>query len=229
MEASGWNGQAVGDDATAAEVGLPVDDVDETYGVEMKQPPSFETDGVEMKQPPSFETHGVEMKQPPSFETDGVEMKQPPSFEGDATMNTPCFEGVGETRLEGYKRHNPRERKKKTVRGGLGSKRLFQRPSPPGPSQALAQLTPASAGLAPCITPLPNSQDANMNPRQLKRKVRDMEAKELKLTDKVIELEVVLKNKNETIKKHLKRIRLLTEKNSEDRKACNLVSLIQDY
>jgi len=84
--------------------------------------------------------------------------------------------------------------KKKTVRGGLGSKRLFQRPSPPGPSQAFARLSPASAGSAPCITPLPNSQDANMNPRQLKRKVRDMEAQALKLTDKVIELEVALKN-----------------------------------
>jgi hypothetical protein len=68
-----------------------------------------------------------------------------------------------------------------------------------------------------------------MNPRQLKRKVRDMEAKELKFTDKVIELEVELKNKNETIEKHLQHIRLLTEKNSKDRKACNLVSLIQDY
>ena len=56
-----------------------------------------------------------------------------------------------------------------------------------------------------------------------------MEAKELKLTDKVIELEVVLKNKNETIEKHLQHIRLLTAKNSKDRKACNLVSLIQDY
>ncbi len=57
-----------------------------------------------------------------------------------------------------------------------------------------------------------------------------MEAQALKLTDKVIELEVALKNKNETIYKHLKRIRLLNEKNSEDdRKACNLVSLIQDY
>ena len=105
--------------------------------------------------------------------------------------------------------------KKKTVRGGLGSKCLFQRPSPPGPSQAFARLSPASAGLAPCITPLPNSQDANMNPRQLKRKVRDMEAQALKLTDKVIELEVVLKNKNETMDKHLKRIRLLNEKNSD--------------
>ena len=141
--------------------------------------------------------------------------KQPPSFEGDATMNTPCFEGGG---TKGYKRHNPRERKKKTVRGGLGSKCLFQRPSQP------------SEGFAPCITPLPTiSQDANMNPRQLKRKVRDMEAKELKFTDKVIELEVELKNKNETIEKHLQHIRLLTEKNSKDRKACNLVSLIQDY
>ncbi len=54
-----------------------------------------------------------------------------------------------------------------------------------------------------------------MNPRQLKRKVRDMEAQALKLTDKVIELEVALKNKNETIDKHLKRIRLLHEKNSD--------------
>ena len=42
-----------------------------------------------------------------------------------------------------------------------------------------------------------------------------MEAQALKLTDKVIELEVVLKNKNETIDKHLKRIRLLNEKNSD--------------
>ena len=68
-----------------------------------------------------------------------------------------------------------------------------------------------------------------MNPRQLKRKVRDMEAQALKLTDKVIELEVALKNKKETIDKHLKRIRPLNKKNSEDRKACNLVSMIQDY
>jgi hypothetical protein len=55
-----------------------------------------------------------------------------------------------------------------------------------------------------------------MNPRQLKRKVRDMETQALKLTDKVIKLEVALKNKNETIDKHLKRIRLLNEKNSEE-------------
>ncbi len=55
-----------------------------------------------------------------------------------------------------------------------------------------------------------------MNPRQLKRKVRDMEARALKLTDKVIELEVGLKNKNEIIDKHLKCIRLLNEKNSEE-------------
>jgi hypothetical protein len=90
-------------------------------------------------------------------------------------------------------------------------------------------LTPASAGLALCITLLPNSQYANTNPRQLKQKVRDMEAQALTLTDKVIELEVALKNKNGTINKHLKRIRLLNEKHSEDRKACNLVSLIKDY
>ncbi len=42
-----------------------------------------------------------------------------------------------------------------------------------------------------------------------------MDAQALKLTDKVIELEVVLKNKNETIDKHLKRIRLLNGKNSD--------------
>ena len=128
----------------------------------------------------------------------------------------------------GYKRSNP-QAGKKAVSGGLGSKRLYQKPSPPGPSQALAQSTPASAGLALCITPLPNSQDANMNPRQLKRKVRDMEAQALTLTDNVIELEVALKKKNETINKHLKHIRLLNEKHSEDRKACNLVSSIKDY
>jgi hypothetical protein len=40
-----------------------------------------------------------------------------------------------------------------------------------------------------------------------------MEAQALKLMDKVIELEVALRNKNETIDKHLKRIRLLNEKN----------------
>ena len=146
------------------------------------------------------------MKQPPLFETDGEETKQ-----------------------QGYKRHNPRERKKKTVRGGLGSKQLFQRPSPPGPSQALARLTPASAELALCITPLCNLKDANINPLQLKRKESDMEAQALKLTDKVIDLEVVLKNKNATMDKHLTCIRLLNEKHSEDRKACNLVSLFKDY
>ncbi len=43
-----------------------------------------------------------------------------------------------------------------------------------------------------------------------------MEARALKLTDKVIELEVGLKNKNETIDKHLKCIRLSNEKNSEE-------------
>jgi hypothetical protein len=172
----------------------------------MKQPTSFAMDGEEMKQPPLFETAGEEMKQPPLCETDGEETTQ-----------------------QGYKRHNPRERKKKTVRGGLGSKRLFQKPQPPGPSQVLARLTPASAGLALCLTPLPNLKDANINPPQLKQKVRDMEAQALKLTDKMIELEVALKNKNETIDKHLKRIRLLNEKHSEDRKACNLVSLIKDY
>ncbi len=105
---------------------------------ETKQPPLFETDGGEKKQPPLFETDGGETKQPPSFEMDGGNTKLPPLFEGDATMTTPCFEGVDETRLEGYKQHNPRKHKKKTVRGGLVSKCLFQRPSPPGPSQAFA-------------------------------------------------------------------------------------------
>jgi hypothetical protein len=145
------------------------------------------------------------------------------SIETDSKTKQPC------SKQQGYKRHNPLERKKKIVRGRLGSKCLFQKPSPPGPSQALAQLTPASAGLALCITLIPNSQDANMNPRQLKRKVRDMKAQALTLTDKVIELEVALKNKNETIDKHLKHIRLLNEKHSEDRKACNLVSSIKDH
>ena len=56
-----------------------------------------------------------------------------------------------------------------------------------------------------------------------------MEAKELTLADKVIGFEVALKNKNETIDKHLKLIRLLNEKHSEDRKACNFVTSIKDY
>ena len=43
-----------------------------------------------------------------------------------------------------------------------------------------------------------------------------MEAQALKLTDKVIELEVAQKNKIETIDKHLKCSRLLNKKNSEE-------------
>ncbi len=68
--------------------------------------------------------------------------------------------------------------------------------SPPGPSQVLAGLTQVSAGYMPCITPLPNDQDASMNPRQLKQKVRKMETQALNIKDRVIELEVAVKQKD---------------------------------
>ena len=53
MEASGWNGQAVGDEATAAEVRLPVDDGDALEGA---FPPVVlpvdEGDALERARPP---------------------------------------------------------------------------------------------------------------------------------------------------------------------------------
>jgi hypothetical protein len=101
----------------------------------------------------------------------------------------------------GYKRSNPRAGKK-AVRGGLGSKQLYQKPSPPGPSQALAGLTQASD--VPCITPVPNNKDASMTPRQLNRKVKNMETQALNMTDSVIELEVAVKQKDVLIDKYQK-------------------------
>jgi hypothetical protein len=188
----------------------------------------------------------------PSFQDEAARM---PSFDGDFTTRTgeasttrsfqdtaatmPSFEAVSAmtpsidcdasimtmSNIKGYKRHNPRAGKTKTVRGGIGSKRLFQRKSPPGPNQALAGLIEVSVGSGvPCITPLPTS-----NQRQLKRKVREMEAQALKMNDRVIELEVALQQKDLLINKHVKCIRLLNEKNSDDKKARNLVSSIFDY
>jgi hypothetical protein len=140
------------------------------------------------------------------------------SFERDRSMTTTSTISI-------YKRHNPRAGKTKKVRGGLGSKRLFQRKSPPGPSQVLnGQMQASIVGSGvPCITLLP------ANPTQLKRKVRDMEAQALKLNDRVIELEVAVQHKNALKDKHLQHIRLLNEKNSYDRKACNLVSSLLYY
>ena len=76
----------------------------------------------------------------------------------------------------------------------------------------------------PCITPLPTTDQ-----RQLKRKVKEMEAQALKMNDRVIGLEVAVQQKDLLINKYLKRIRLLKEKNSDDKKAHNLVSLIFDF
>ena len=49
------------------------------------------------------------------------------------------------------------------------------------------------------------------------------------MNDRVIELEVAVQQKDLRIDKHVKRIRLLNEKNSDDKKARNLVSSIFDY
>ncbi len=76
----------------------------------------------------------------------------------------------------------------------------------------------------PCITPLPTTDQ-----RQLKRKVKEMEAQALKMNDRVIGLEVAVQQKDLLIDKHLKCIRLLKEKNSDDKKAHNLVSSIFDF
>ena len=139
-------------------------------------------------------------------------------FDRDARITTTST-------IKGYKQHNPRAGKTKRVRGGLGSKRLFQRKSPPGPNQAFAGLTQASVGSGvPCITPLPTTDQ-----RQLKRKVKEMEAQALKMNDRVIGLEVAVQQKDLLIDKPLKCIRLLKEKNSDDKKAHNLVSLIFDF
>ncbi len=56
----------------------------------------------------------------------------------------------------------------------------------------------------PCITPLPNNQDASMNQRQLKQKVRKMESQALNMNDRVIELEDAVKQKDALIDTHLK-------------------------
>ena len=140
------------------------------------------------------------------------------SFDCDVRITTTCT-------IKGYKRHNPRVGKTKRVKGGIGSKRLFQRKSPPGPNQAFAGLTQASVGSGvPCITPLPTTDQ-----RQLKQKEREMEAQALKMNDRVIGLEVAVQQKDLLIDKHLKRIRLLKEMNSDDKKAHNLVSSIFDF
>jgi hypothetical protein len=173
---------------------------------------SFEWGATKM---PMFE--GGATTKMPLFEGGAMKM---PLFEEEAAkeaiMMTPLFEGMAATIVEGYKQCNPRAGKKKTVRGGLGSKWLFQRQSPPGPSQALAGLTQASAEYVPCITPLPNNQDTSINPMQLKRKVRKMETQVLNMNDRVIELEVAVKQKDALIDKYLKWIRLLNNQNSKD-------------
>ena len=81
----------------------------------------------------------------------------------------------------------------------------------------------------PCITPVLNNQDASMYPRQLKRKVRKMETQALNMNDRVIELEVAVKQKYVLIDKHLKQMRLLNDQNSKDKKAHNLVSSNLDF
>ncbi len=51
---------------------------------------------------------------------------------------------------------------------------------------------------------------------QLKRKVRKMETQVLNMNDRVIELEVAVKQKDALIDKYLKWIRLLNNQNSKD-------------
>ena len=188
--------------------------------------PSFQDKAARM---PSFDgdftTRTGESSTTRSFQDMDATM---PSFE-DVSATTPSFDRDASimtmSNIKGYKRHNHRAGKTKTFRDGIGSKRLFQRKSPPGPNQALAGLIEVSVGSGvPCKTPLPTS-----NQRQLKRKVREMEAQALKMNDRVIELEVAVQQKDLLIYKNVKCIRLLNEKNSDDKKARNLVSLIFDY
>ena len=125
---------------------------------------------------------------------------------------------------KGYKRHNPRACKKK-ARGGVGSRSLFKKKAPHVSTPVSAGLrTLPSEGSLPCITPLP------MKPRdvilQLKRKVNDMESQALKWNDRLIELEVFVKQKDSVIEKHIKRTRLMNEEISNHKKAHNLVSSI---
>ena len=68
-----------------------------------------------------------------------------------------------------------------------------------------------------------------MTPRQLKRKVKNMETQALNMTDSVIEFEVAVKQKDVLIDKYQKRIRLMNDQNSKDKKARNLVSSNLDF
>jgi hypothetical protein len=125
--------------------------------------PSFEDVAAMM---PLFEDHQAATM--PSFQNDAATM---PSFQ-DEVATMPSYEDGSATTtsfdcnaritttstIKRFKRHNPRVGKTKRVRGGIGSKRLFQRKSPPGPNQAFAGLTQASVGSGvPCITPLPTT------------------------------------------------------------------------
>jgi hypothetical protein len=121
------------------------------------------------------------------------------------------------TAVHPLKQHNSRAGKKKSVRGELQSRQLFDR--------SLAQSSLISAKLIPSsgsvITPCTIKQRDTMN--HLKRKVKEFETKEVKWNDRVIELEVAVQQKDAVINKHIKQIRLLNKSNSNNKKACNLV------
>ncbi len=61
----------------------------------------------------------------------------------------------------------------------------------------------------------------------MKRKIKDLETQALSLTDRVIDLEVSVKEKDDTIVNQHKCINLLKEQNIDDKKAANLVSIVQ--
>ncbi len=61
----------------------------------------------------------------------------------------------------------------------------------------------------------------------MKRKIKDLETQAPSLTDCVIDLEVSVKEKDDTIVNQHKHINLLKEQNIDDKKAANLVSIVQ--
>jgi hypothetical protein len=186
-----------------------------------KPMPSFEGGASATTTMSSFEGGASSTKPMPSFEGAVSATKTMSSFEGGASATTtmPSFEGGASAK--GYRRHNPRACKKK-VRGGVGSRRLFNKKAPRVSTPVSAGLTRTSEGSLPCITPVPMKRHDII--LQLKRKVKDMESQATKWNDRLIELEVSVKQKDSVIDKHLKRSKLMNDAISNDKKAHNLVS-----
>jgi hypothetical protein len=114
-----------------------------------------------------------------------------------------------------YKRYNPRAGKKKHM-GDLGSRKVRE--------DRCIRPEISSRPIAGSVS-YPNQQ-STMTASQLKRKIEDMENQATAVNDRVIELEVAVREKDVMINKQCSYIKSLKEQNSDDKRSSYLVSPI---